>query len=108
LILISPIDPSVRWRFRVSNQSSEFTGSPEHPDQIDRAGPVLTVEHCAQQPRASTGICEAQRIDFEAACENKISRGQYFAKWGIVAPARYRLDIKAKPLIIIGCELLKN
>jgi len=27
-------------------------------------------------------MCEAQRIDFEAACEGKITWRQYFAKWG--------------------------
>jgi hypothetical protein len=31
---------------------------------------------------AKTGMCEAQRIDFEAACDGKITWQQYFAKWG--------------------------
>lgn len=27
-------------------------------------------------------MCEAQRADFAAACEGKITWQQYFAKWG--------------------------
>jgi len=34
------------------------------------------------QPHRPTGMCEAQRIDFMAACEGKITWWQYFAKWG--------------------------
>ncbi len=33
-------------------------------------------------PRAAGGMCEAQRIDLEAAIEGKITWAQYFAKWG--------------------------
>ena len=29
-----------------------------------------------------SGMCEAQRIDFIAACDGKITWGQYFEKWG--------------------------
>jgi hypothetical protein len=34
------------------------------------------------QPRRPTGMCEAQRIDFNAACERRITWRQYFEKWG--------------------------
>jgi hypothetical protein len=27
-------------------------------------------------------MCEAQRVDFIAACDGKITWRQYFAKWG--------------------------
>jgi len=29
-----------------------------------------------------SGMCEAQRINFKAACEGRITWGQYFEKWG--------------------------
>ena len=28
------------------------------------------------------GMCAAQRVDFVAACEGKITWRQYYAKWG--------------------------
>jgi hypothetical protein len=31
---------------------------------------------------AGGGMCEAQRIDFKAACEGRITWRQYFEKWG--------------------------
>ncbi|MDE1985771.1 MAG: hypothetical protein KGJ28_04465 [Alphaproteobacteria bacterium] len=34
------------------------------------------------QPHRPSGICEAQRIDFNAACDGKITWYQYFVKWG--------------------------
>ena len=33
-------------------------------------------------PTKASGMCEAQRIDFKAACEGKITWKQYFDKWG--------------------------
>ena len=35
-----------------------------------------------QRPSDLSGMCEAQRIDFKAACEGKITWQQYFMKWG--------------------------
>jgi hypothetical protein len=32
--------------------------------------------------RTARLICEAQRFDFEAACEGKITWQQYFLRWG--------------------------
>ena len=34
------------------------------------------------QPQRPTGMCEAQRVDFNAACERRITWHQYFEKWG--------------------------
>jgi hypothetical protein len=33
-------------------------------------------------PTRATGMCEAQRADYLAACDGKITWRQYFAKWG--------------------------
>jgi hypothetical protein len=33
-------------------------------------------------PKWPAGMCEAQHIDFVAACEGRITWRQYFAKWG--------------------------
>jgi hypothetical protein len=33
-------------------------------------------------PKRPSDMCEAQRVDFFAACEGKITGRQYFAKWG--------------------------
>ena len=32
-------------------------------------------------PARPTGMCEAQRVDYLAACDGKITWKQYFAKW---------------------------
>jgi len=33
-------------------------------------------------PQRPSGMCEAQRVDFIAACDGKITWRQYYAKWG--------------------------
>jgi hypothetical protein len=33
-------------------------------------------------PSRPTGMCEAQRAEYLAACDGKITWRQYFAKWG--------------------------
>jgi hypothetical protein len=45
-------------------------------------------EHTAPAGKQSTrGMSEAQRIDFKAACDGKITWRQYFAKWGSSGPS---------------------
>jgi len=34
------------------------------------------------RPMNTSGMCEAQRIDFEAACAGKITWAEYYRKWG--------------------------
>jgi len=34
------------------------------------------------RPQRPMGMCAAQRVDFVAACEGKITWRQYYAKWG--------------------------
>ena len=41
----------------------------------------------AVQPHRPDSMCEAQRIDFLAACEGKITWRQYFALWSANALA---------------------
>jgi hypothetical protein len=33
-------------------------------------------------PSRPTAMCEAQRVDYLAACDGKITWRQYFSKWG--------------------------
>jgi len=33
-------------------------------------------------PSRPAGMCEAQRVDYLAACDGKITWRQYYAKWG--------------------------
>jgi hypothetical protein len=49
---------------------------------------VIALEVCNEimrrmpMPQRPSGMCEAQRADFTAACDGKITWRQYYAKWG--------------------------
>ena len=56
-----------------------------------RAAAHQVTERPQPQPPAAfaahaSGMCEAQRIDLQAALEGKITWRQYFAKWGAQSP----------------------
>ena len=36
----------------------------------------------ASAPKRPSGMCEAQRVDYIAACERRITWQQYYARWG--------------------------
>ena len=40
------------------------------------------IVRCVFMPSRPTRMCEAQRADYLAACDGKITWRQYFSKWG--------------------------
>jgi hypothetical protein len=51
-----------------------------------RAARDEVCRRCGASPIRPSAMCDAQRVDFIAACEGKITWRQYFAKWGEYGP----------------------